>query len=59
MVAERRRPLPRSTAGPKSHPLRHDDDIDSDGSPQPSAQDLEGASFRGKRLAEIPIKLHG
>ena len=32
---------------------------DSDGSRQPSAQELEGASFQGKRMAEITIKLHG
>lgn len=32
---------------------------DSDGSRQPSAQELEGAKFQGKRLAEITIKLHG
>lgn len=32
---------------------------DSDGSRQPSAQELEGARFQGKRLAEIAIKLHG
>ena len=32
---------------------------DSDGSRQPSAQELEGAKFQGKRLAEIAIKLHG
>ena len=31
----------------------------SDGSRQPSAQELEGATFQGKRLAEITIKLHG
>ena len=31
----------------------------SDGSRQPSAQELEGAKFQGKRLAEITIKLHG
>jgi NAD(P)H dehydrogenase (quinone) len=30
---------------------------DSDGSRQPSAQELEGAKFQGKRLAEIAIKL--
>lgn len=32
---------------------------DSDGSRQPSAQELEGAAFQGKRVAEIAIKLHG
>jgi NAD(P)H dehydrogenase (quinone) len=32
---------------------------DSDGSRQPSEQELEGARFQGKRLAEITIKLHG
>lgn len=32
---------------------------DSDGSRQPSQQELEGAKFQGKRLAEITIKLHG
>jgi len=32
---------------------------DSDGSRQPSAQELEGAKFQGKRVAEIAIKLHG
>lgn len=32
---------------------------DSDGSRQPSQQELEGARFQGKRLAEITIKLHG
>jgi NAD(P)H dehydrogenase (quinone) len=32
---------------------------DSDGSRQPSAQELDGAKFQGKRLAEITIKLHG
>lgn len=32
---------------------------DSDGSRQPSGQELEGAKFQGKRLAEIAIKLHG
>ena len=31
----------------------------SDGSRQPSAQELEGAKFQGKRMAEITIKLHG
>lgn len=32
---------------------------DSDGSRMPSELDLEGATFQGKRLAEIAIKLHG
>jgi NAD(P)H dehydrogenase (quinone) len=32
---------------------------DSDGSRQPSTQELEGARFQGKRLAEITAKLHG
>jgi NAD(P)H dehydrogenase (quinone) len=32
---------------------------DSDGSRQPSAQELDGAKFQGKRVAEITIKLHG
>jgi NAD(P)H dehydrogenase (quinone) len=32
---------------------------DSDGSRQPSAQELEGAKFQGKRLAEIAAKLKG
>lgn len=32
---------------------------DGDGSRQPSAQELEGASFQGKRVAEIATKLHG
>ncbi len=32
---------------------------DSDGSRQPSAQELEGAKFQGKRVAEITAKLHG
>jgi len=32
---------------------------DSDGSRQPSAQELEGAKFQGKRVAEIAAKLHG
>ncbi|MER9296822.1 NAD(P)H:quinone oxidoreductase [Mesorhizobium sp. M0621] len=31
----------------------------SDGSRQPSDQELDGARFQGKRLAEIAIKLHG
>lgn len=32
---------------------------DGDGSRQPSAQELEGAKFQGKRVAEITIRLHG
>lgn len=32
---------------------------DSDGSRQPSAQELEGATFQGRRVAELAIKLHG
>ncbi|MDN5929406.1 MAG: NAD(P)H:quinone oxidoreductase [Hyphomicrobiales bacterium] len=32
---------------------------DTDGSRQPSEQELEGAKFQGKRVAEITIKLHG
>lgn len=32
---------------------------DSDGSRQPSAQELEGAAFQGKRVAELAIRLHG
>ena len=32
---------------------------ESDGSRQPSAQELEGAKFQGKRVAEIANKLHG
>ncbi|MEO9339140.1 NAD(P)H:quinone oxidoreductase type IV [Mesorhizobium sp. SB112] len=32
---------------------------DSDGSRQPSAQELEGAKFQGKRVAELAVKLHG
>lgn len=32
---------------------------DTDGSRQPSAQELEGARFQGKRVAEIAAKLHG
>ncbi len=32
---------------------------DSDGSRWPSAQELEGATFQGKRFAEITAKLHG
>lgn len=32
---------------------------DGDGSRMPSAQELEGATFQGKRMAEITIKLHG
>jgi NAD(P)H dehydrogenase (quinone) len=31
----------------------------SDGSRMPSELDLEGATFQGKRMAEITIKLHG
>lgn len=31
----------------------------SDGSRWPNEQDLEGAKFQGRRLAEIAIKLHG
>lgn len=31
----------------------------SDGSRWPSAQELEGAAFQGKRVAEIAAKLHG
>lgn len=31
----------------------------SDGSRQPSEQELDGAKFQGKRVAEIAIKLHG
>jgi NAD(P)H dehydrogenase (quinone) len=30
-----------------------------DGSRMPSEQELEGATFQGKRMAEIAIKLHG
>lgn len=30
-----------------------------DGSRQPSEQELEGATFQGKRVAEITIRLHG
>jgi NAD(P)H dehydrogenase (quinone) len=30
-----------------------------DGSRMPSEQELEGATFQGKRMAEITIKLHG
>lgn len=30
-----------------------------DGSRQPSEQELDGAKFQGKRVAEIAIKLHG
>jgi NAD(P)H dehydrogenase (quinone) len=30
-----------------------------DGSRQPSAQELEGAAFQGKRVAELAIRLHG
>ena len=32
---------------------------DGDGSRQPSAQELEGAKFQGKRTAEIAARLHG
>ncbi len=32
---------------------------DGDGSRQPSAQELEGARFQGRRVAEIAAKLHG
>ena len=32
---------------------------DTDGSRMPSAQELEGAKFQGKRVAEITAKLHG
>lgn len=32
---------------------------DGDGSRQPSAQELEGARFQGKRVAEIAAKIHG
>jgi NAD(P)H dehydrogenase (quinone) len=32
---------------------------DGDGSRQPSEQELEGAKFQGKRVAELAIKLHG
>ena len=32
---------------------------DGDGSRQPSAQELDGAKFQGKRLAEITKKVHG
>ncbi|GAA5540813.1 NAD(P)H:quinone oxidoreductase type IV [Ochrobactrum soli] len=32
---------------------------DGDGSRQPSEQELEGARFQGKRVAEITAKLHG
>lgn len=32
---------------------------DGDGSRQPSKQELEGARFQGKRVAEIATKLHG
>jgi NAD(P)H dehydrogenase (quinone) len=32
---------------------------DGDGSRQPSAQELEGARFQGKRVAEVAAKLHG
>lgn len=32
---------------------------DGDGSRQPSQQELEGAKFQGKRVAEVAIRLHG
>ncbi len=32
---------------------------DGDGSRQPSAQELEGARFQGRRVAEITARLHG
>lgn len=32
---------------------------DGDGSRQPSAQELDGARFQGKRVAEITAKIHG
>jgi len=32
---------------------------DGDGSRQPSEQELDGARFQGKRVAEITAKLHG
>lgn len=32
---------------------------DTDGSRQPSEQELDGARFQGKRVAEIAIRLHG
>jgi NAD(P)H dehydrogenase (quinone) len=32
---------------------------DSDGSRMPSDQELEGANFQGRRVAEIAAKLHG
>lgn len=32
---------------------------DGDGSRQPSAQELDGAKFQGRRFAEITAKLHG
>lgn len=32
---------------------------DTDGSRQPSEQELEGAKFQGQRMAEITAKLHG
>jgi NAD(P)H dehydrogenase (quinone) len=32
---------------------------DSDGSRQPSAQELEGAKFQGRRVAEIARKIWG
>jgi NAD(P)H dehydrogenase (quinone) len=31
----------------------------SDGSRWPNEQDLEGATFQGRRMAEVTIKLHG
>jgi NAD(P)H dehydrogenase (quinone) len=32
---------------------------DTDGSRMPSAQELDGARFQGRRTAEIAAKLHG
>ncbi len=32
---------------------------DSDGSRMPSEQELEGARYQGKRVAEIAVRLHG
>ena len=32
---------------------------DGDGSRQPSAQELEGARFQGKRVAEVTKQFHG
>jgi NAD(P)H dehydrogenase (quinone) len=32
---------------------------DGDGSRQPSEQELDGARFQGKRVAEITTRLHG